>query len=140
MTDDDNINSDTNIMINNDNPIPLFYQVLTNDLTFQQVHELLNDTNIGVNYLFNVSRIYFQCMKKASFYWKLNRDYSLVYYKSAEYRERISMLIDTKSQVALDLSYCFEVVDVSILSEEYDVNLRGCYKLLMWARLKGCIS
>jgi hypothetical protein len=51
----------------NDKSVSLFYQVMLNDLIFQQLQELLNhtsstsSTNIGMNNLLNVS-IKFLCM------------------------------------------------------------------------------
>jgi hypothetical protein len=58
MNDDDSvICKSESINIENHSPIPLFYQVVLNDLIFQQLKELINDANMGMNNLLNVSNI-----------------------------------------------------------------------------------
>jgi hypothetical protein len=79
-----------NIHIEDDDTILLFYKVI--DTLFQLFQDLLNDTNIGMNNLLNISR-YFQLLKKAIFHWVLSRQYSLFYYNSSDYRDEISLII-----------------------------------------------
>jgi hypothetical protein len=124
------INNTQNTAIDNSDHISLFYQVITNDLIFQQLQEFLNDTNIGTNNLLNVSKRCFHHLKKENYYWKLNRQYSLIYYLSLKYRESILTLMNTRRQLSLDLSNRSIIVDVSVLSEEYDLNLSKCLNLI----------
>lgn len=114
---------------NTDNT-PLFYQVILIDLVFQQLQELLNDSNIGTNNLLKVSRRYLQNLKKASFHWKLNRQNSLTYCNSSEYRESISLLINTRKQLSLHLNGCSDVVDVSELGGIYSLDLIRCSNIV----------
>jgi hypothetical protein len=120
--------------IGNMNKKTLFYQIILNDFLFQEIKELLNNTNIGSNNLLIVSRT-FQKLKKEHFYWKLNKKYSRCYYTSSLYRERITLLMNTKSQLSLlfreritllmtmkiqlslIMNTCSEVVDVAILAD-----------------------
>jgi hypothetical protein len=154
---DSNIDSSDNPHIHNNTsiiPIPLFYQVIVIDLIFQKLQELLSDTNIGMNNLLNVSAKHFQDLKKAKFYWKFNRKYSLIYYDSLQFRERISLLTKTKRQLslicsrpdivdvtvlndvhALDLSHCTHLVDVSTLGNVHELKLYCCTSIRDISRL-----
>jgi hypothetical protein len=77
----------------------LFYQIILDGLLFQEIKELLNNNNVDANNLLNVSRN-FKELKKDHFYWELNKEYSLIYYNSSPYRERITLLIKTKRQLS----------------------------------------
>jgi hypothetical protein len=125
-----NISNTANITIDDRDHISLFFQVITNDLIFQQLQEFLNDTNIGTNNLLNVSKRYFNHLKKANYYWKFNRQYSLIYYHSLKYRKLVLSLMNKRRQLSLDLSNRSIIVDVSVLSEEYDLNLSKCLNLI----------
>jgi hypothetical protein len=90
-------------------------KVLSIDLIFQQLKELLNDTLVGTNNLLNVTRR-FHYLKKENLYLKLNKQFSLIYHNSSDYRENITLLINTKKQLSLNFSvYCDEFVNASVL-------------------------
>jgi len=118
---------------------PLFYVVVLNDLIFQQLQELLNHTNTSLNHLLSVSRT-FGSIKKTNFFWKLNKKYSLAYYKSAQYRERIASLTNIKTQLSLNLRDCFEVSNVSVLADIHTLDLRQCGKVTGVNTLDGVHS
>jgi hypothetical protein len=103
----------------------LFYQIILDGLLFREIKEFLNNTNISANNLLNVSRK-FKELKKDHFYWKLNKKYSLIYYNSSPYRERIRLLIKTKRQLSLNLYHNSEVVDVSVLADIHTLDLSYC--------------
>jgi hypothetical protein len=103
----------------------LFYKVILNDLIFQQLNELLNETNIGTNNLLNVSKK-FESLKKEHFYFKLNRKYSLTYKNSSLYRERLSLRTNSKKQLSLDLSEFLGLHDVSAHADVRDIDLSRC--------------
>jgi hypothetical protein len=104
------------------NRTTLFYQIILDDLLFREIKELLKNTNISANNLLNVSRN-FKELKKDHFYWELNKKYSLIYCNSSLYRERITLLMKTKSQLSLYLSGYSEVMDVSVLADIHTLNL-----------------
>jgi hypothetical protein len=106
-----------------------FHLIISNNDIFQQLKELLNDTHIGTNNLLNVS-IDFQELKKAHFYWKLTKHYSLTYYCSSSYREHITMLINSKMQLSVNVSRCSGIVDVSALGGVHTLDLHGCWGVL----------
>jgi hypothetical protein len=106
-----------------------FHQIISNNDIFQQVKALLNDTHIGTNNLLNAS-INFQELKKAHFYWKLTENYSSIYYCSSPYRVHITMLINSKMQLSVNISRCSRRIDVSVLSGVHALNLSGCYELV----------
>jgi|Transcript_14486 hypothetical protein len=118
----------------NDSSVSLFYQVMLNDLIFQQLQELLNHTsstnsmNIGMNNLLNVS-IKFLCMKKANYYWKLNRWYSLMYRNSGMFRERMSLLTNSEKYLLLDCTEYYDISDINALSEVPDIDVNRCHFL-----------
>jgi hypothetical protein len=88
----------------------LFYTIMLDGLLFQEIKELLNNTHIGTNNLLNVSRN-FKDLKQENFYWELKKGYSFIYYSSSPYRERITLLVNTKRQLSLQLNgYSEEVV------------------------------
>jgi hypothetical protein len=111
--------------IGNMNKKTLFYQIILNGLLFQEIKKLLNNTCIGSNNLLNVSRK-FQEIKKEHFYWKLNKQYSRCYYTSSPYRGYITLLMNTKRQVSLNLDGYSEVVDVSVLANIHTLDLSNC--------------
>jgi hypothetical protein len=115
---DNGSNSGNNklIDIGNMNKKTLFYQIILDGLLFQEIKELLNNTNSGSNNLLNVSRS-FQELKKEHFYWKLTRSYSRCYYTSSPYRECITFFMNTKRQQSINFYMCSEVVDVSVLAD-----------------------
>jgi hypothetical protein len=106
-----------------------FHQIILNNDIFQHLKELLNDTYSGTNNLLNAS-IDFQELKKASFYWKLTKHYSLTYYCSSLYREHITMLINSKRQLSVNLSKCFGIIDVSVLGGVHTLNLSRCHRVV----------
>jgi hypothetical protein len=116
-------NATTNI--SNMNDTTLFYQIIFNGLLFREIKELLNGTSIGTNNLLNVSRN-FKDLKKANLHFKLNRQYSFTYYSSSSYRERITLLIDTKKQLSLEFNDHPEVVDITVLADVHNLNLSRC--------------
>jgi hypothetical protein len=63
-------------------------------------------------------------LKKTHFYWILNKEYSLFYYNSLQYRESISLLTNVKRQLTLDLSDCSEIVDVNTLSDVFNFEFK----------------
>jgi hypothetical protein len=119
--------------------IPLFCEVVLNDLIFQQLQELLNNSSTSLNNLLNVSRT-FVSIKKTNFYWRLNKQYSLVYYKSALYRDRIMLLTSIKTRLSLNLRDCFEVSNVSVLADIHTLDLSRCGKVTGVNTLDGVHS
>lgn len=62
---------------------------------------------VPINAMLNTSKRLADC-KRRLFYWKLNRQYSLLYYHSAEFRDCLKsggFIHDTRKQVALDYTY-----------------------------------
>lgn len=116
-------------------PLPLFHKVILNDLIFQQLQDLLDDTSVGTNQLCNVSRKY-KILKKENFCWKLNRKYSFTYFSSSQYRDRISLLMNTNKQLTLDLSNSLEVYDVNGLANVYAIDLNRCHNVIDVSALK----
>jgi hypothetical protein len=106
------------------NHTTLFYQIILDGLLLQEIKGLLNNTDIGTNNLLNVSRN-FEYLKKANFYFKLNSQYSFIYYSSLSYRGRIILLIDKKKQLSLILRSRSEVVNVTVLADVHNLNLRS---------------
>jgi hypothetical protein len=103
-------------------------QIITVNLLSKHHHHhqgFLNDTNIGTNDLLNVSKK-FECFKKGHFYWKLNRRYSLSYKNSSLYRNRLSLLINSRNQLSLDLSEFLGLHDVSAHADVRDIDLSRC--------------
>jgi hypothetical protein len=121
---------------NNSDLTTLFYQIILNDDIFQQLKELLNNTCNGTNNLLNVSRD-FEESKKAYFYWELNRQYSLLYYSSSPFRERIALLINTKRQLSLNLSDYSQVVGVTVLIDVNALDLTECENVIDVSQLGG---
>jgi hypothetical protein len=111
--------------IGNMNRTTLFYKIILDGLLFQEIKEFLDQTNSSTNNLLNVSRE-FKELKKDHFYCKMNKKYSLIYYTSSPYRERITLLIKTKRQLSLKLRGFSEVVDVSILADIHTLDLSLC--------------
>jgi hypothetical protein len=120
-------NATTNI--NNMTHTTLFYEIILDGLLFREIKELLNNTYGGSNNLLSVSRK-FQQLKKANLCFKLNRQYSITYYSSSSYRERITLLIDKKDQLSLNLESCSEVVDVTVLADVHNLKLHHCQNLI----------
>jgi hypothetical protein len=114
----------------------LFFRIILDGLLFKEIKELLNDTNIGSNNLLNVSRK-FQELKKEQFYWMLNKEHSRCYYTSSPYRECITLLMNTKRQLSLDLNTCPEVVDVSVLADMHTLDLSNCNNISDVSLLSG---
>jgi hypothetical protein len=60
-------------------------------------------------------------------YISLNKKYSMLYYESASFRERIlSMILNPRRQLAINLSACSGVTDVSMLGGVHTLNLSNC--------------
>ena len=56
-------------------------------------------------------------------YLKLNKEYSLLFYKNEEFRNKVISSIEDKSkQLSLDLSYCRNVSDVSALGSVHKIG------------------
>jgi len=127
--------------IGNMNHKILFDEIILNDLLFQKISEYLNNTNMSENNILNILIMNvskkFQGLKKDHFYWKLNKKYSLIYYNSSPYRERITSLVKTKKQLSLNLSGYREVVDVSDLADVHTLNLRFCNNISDVSALGG---
>jgi hypothetical protein len=118
----------------NDSSVSLFYNVVLNDLIFQQLQELLN-TNIsmkhtlfGMNNLLNVSKK-FENMKRANYCLKLNRWYSLKYRNSLQFRQYMSLLINSEKQLQLDCTEYYDISDIPALGEEPDIDISRCFFL-----------
>jgi hypothetical protein len=122
------VGSSKETTVSNNRRLSLFYEVILNDLLFKELKDFLNETIIGTNCLLNVSR-HFQHLKKANFHWSLDRQYSWNYYNSSQYRERLSLLMNTKSQLSLELIGYHEVVDVKILKDVYYLGLNRCINI-----------
>ena len=61
--------------------------------------------------------------------YKLNRDYSLMYYNDILFRQRVlNKIFNPYKQLHLDLSDC-NITDVSALNNVHTLNLRNCYKI-----------
>jgi hypothetical protein len=101
-------------------PMPLFIQVVLNDLIFQELQQYLNDTNskVGTNNLLNVSRRYFRRLKQENYYWELKRGHSSAYLRS----QRIKILA---TSIFCSMSGC--KILVSHMSGYY---LLSCYRKL----------
>jgi hypothetical protein len=106
-------NDETYSIIADGSSVPLFYQVSLNDLIFHILQDFLNDTNTGST-------------KKMHFYWKLKKVYSLTYLYSPQYRERTSLRTNINTCLSLNLSNCFQIVDLTALENVHDVNISGC--------------
>jgi hypothetical protein len=59
--------------------------------------------------------------------YKLNREYSLMYYDDVLFRNRVlNKISNPNKQLHLDLSECENITDVSVLANVYDLNLSYC--------------
>ena len=81
---------------------------------------------VGINPLLNTCRG-FSSSKKRLFYWKLNRTYSIKYHDDGLFRATLlSLMLERKNQLALKLSNCDNVSDVSALANVHALNLSSC--------------
>ena len=59
--------------------------------------------------------------------YKLNDDYSFMYYDDISFRNRVlSKIFNPYKQLHLDLSWCLNIEDVSSLGNVHTLNLRLC--------------
>jgi hypothetical protein len=112
----------------------LFYQIILDGLLFREIKEFLNITIISVNELLNAS----------SNFKELKRNIlignSHLYHISSPYRKRITLLVNTKSQLSLKLNGFFEVVDVSVLADIHTLDLSLCIHISDVSLLGGVHS
>jgi hypothetical protein len=114
----------------------LFVRVIFEDCIFQQIQDFLGYTDMfkfvsytDTNNLLNVS-IRFQTIKKAKYYWKLNKEYSLKYHDDEDFKIRLnSLLTRSERQLSLNLENCDGVHDISVLSNIHSLNLNSCRNL-----------
>jgi hypothetical protein len=102
----------------------------------------------SINNLLNVSKEY-RLVKKANYYWKLNKEYSLKYYNEDLFRWKLKYLLltDTSRQLSLDLAAAAEmpygsasnfsnlchintIRDVNVLRNIHSLDLSGCHELI----------
>jgi hypothetical protein len=82
-----------------------------------------------INNLLNTSQKY-KSAKLSAFYWKLNKKYSLRYYKEILFKKKFHMLlIDVNKQLSLDL-HNTEIIDVSSLQRVHSLNLQCCRNIV----------
>jgi hypothetical protein len=82
-----------------------------------------------INNLLNTSQKY-KSAKLSAFHWKLNKKYSLRYYKEILFKKKFHMLlIDVNKQLSLDL-HNTEIIDVSSLKRMYSLNLQCCRNIV----------
>jgi hypothetical protein len=114
----------------------LFVRVIFEDCVFQQIRDFLGYTDMfkfvsytDTNNLLNVS-VRFQTIKKAKYYWKLNKEYSLKYHDDEDFKIRLnSLLTRSERQLSLNLENCDGVHDISVLSNIHSLNLNSCRNL-----------
>jgi hypothetical protein len=81
------------------------------------------------NNLLNVS-IRFQTIKKANYYLKLNKEYSLKYHDNEDFKIWLNSLLNrSERQLSLNLENCDGVHDISVLSNIHSLNLNSCRNL-----------
>jgi hypothetical protein len=81
---------------------------------------------VGINPLLNTCRG-FSSSKKRLFYWELNITYSIKYHDDGLFRATLlSLMLERNNQLALKLSFCNNVRDVSALANVHALNLSGC--------------
>jgi hypothetical protein len=69
-------------------------------------------------------------MKKANFYWKLNKEYSLKYFRTIRFKTKMdSMLTDTKMQLSLKFHRFCKLTDISSLCRVHSLNFSGSHKI-----------
>mmetsp|Transcript_25648 Transcript_25648/g.24504 ORF Transcript_25648/g.24504 Transcript_25648/m.24504 type:complete len:415 (+) Transcript_25648:117-1361(+) len=82
----------------------LFDRIVLNDLIFQELEGYLIYPSTDVNNLLNACRS-FEIIKKAKYYWKLNKKYSAEYYHSTTFKHGIEALLnDARKQLSLRLT------------------------------------
>lgn len=109
----------------------LFEVLISKDLIFQLLQGYLNTTFDGTNNLLNASRR-FQLMKKAKFYWKLNKEYSLKFFRTNGHRFKSklnSLHTDSKSQLSLKFPRFMKTTDVSQLQDMHAIDFGGSRKI-----------
>jgi hypothetical protein len=95
------------IQIESQTHMNLFEKLIFNDCIFQQIQDFIRYTD--TNKLLNASSR-FKMIKKSKYYWKLNKEYSLKYYKNGEFRTRLnSLLVRSVRQLSLNLMFCRDV-------------------------------
>jgi hypothetical protein len=85
------------------------------------------DSNPHTNNLLNASKS-FQIMKKSKYYWKLNKEYSLMYYLDSDFRRRLNSLLSRpEQQLSLNLRHkSHEVKNESVLDNAHSLDLSHC--------------
>jgi hypothetical protein len=110
-----------------DEMVPSFIKVILIDCIFQEVQDFLDHSKTDINNILNVSRK-FKLMKKSSFYWKMNKKYSLEYNSNVLYRLRVDSLLTNKNtQLSLNLFNCNTISDVSTLGNVHTLKISGCH-------------
>jgi hypothetical protein len=75
---------------------------------------------------------------KKYIYYKLNREYSLMYYDDILFRNRVlNKIFNPNKQLHLDVSDS-RITDVSVLGNVHSLSLRCCYKITDVSAL-GCV-
>jgi hypothetical protein len=93
-----------NGIIGNGDGCTAFKRMILTEFLFREVQEYLDYPNININNILNVSRK-FHDLKKAYYYWEVNRHYSLMYHNDVIYKARLDLLLcDTRTQLSLDLT------------------------------------
>jgi hypothetical protein len=91
---------------------------------FRDLNEYINLWNLSITCkLFSESKKYLT--------YKLNRIYSLKYYKDKYFRTKIlKKIFNPQKQLYIDLSKYNSITNVSILGNVYSLNLSGCEKII----------
>jgi hypothetical protein len=101
----------------------LFDNLVLTDILFEQLQGYTDYDSI--NSLLNVSKQY-ENVKKAKYYWKLKRNYSLKYYSEKKFRSEVqSVLTDVNKQLSLNLDSAGGI-DVSALSSVTSLMTDDC--------------
>jgi len=90
---------------------------------FRDLNEYINLWNLSITCkLFSDSKKYLR--------YKLNRIYSLKYYKDKYFRTKIlEKIFNPQKQLYIDLSNCNSITNVSVLGNAYSLNLSECKKI-----------
>ena len=81
---------------------------------------------VNLKHFFETSKNLAQ-VKHCCYYWKLTREASLNFYDNTIFRETLyNLLLEPRKQIALNLSQCRNITDVSALGNVHTLDLSYC--------------
>lgn len=110
--------------------VSLFITAILNEMVFEKIQGFQDDRNKDINNLLSVSRN-FKLLNMAKFYWRLKYEYSWKYYIDNSFKSNLNSLITDKiPHLSLNLSQRMELIDVNTLNNIYALDLSRCFNLI----------